>query len=210
MAKRTNSKKKTPRKPATAAKRGTAARPAARKTAVRKPAAATRTTNSRPASARPAAARPKADAKAPPATPVATAAPRRKAGSGLTARDVQQFREMLEHKYRELRRDVGRLHDEAMSKNRRDAAGDLSSMPIHMADIGSDNYEQEFTLGLIEGEAALLREIEEALARIDAGTYGICEATGEPIGKARLKATPWTKYCYEYMLAQEKRLARRF
>ena len=93
---------------------------------------------------------------------------------------------------------------------RQDAAGDLSSMPIHMADIGTDNYEQEFTLGLIESERALLQEIEDALQRIVDKTYGLCVATGMPIGKKRLKASPWSKYSYEYKLAQEKGMTRRF
>jgi RNA polymerase-binding protein DksA len=117
---------------------------------------------------------------------------------------LAQFRELLLAKRAQLIGDVGTLQAEALSKNRREAAGDLSSMPIHMADLGTDNYEKEFTLGLIEGERAMLREIDEALARIEDGTYGICEATGKPIGKARLRARPWAKFCYEYVLAQER------
>ncbi|MBW7905913.1 MAG: TraR/DksA C4-type zinc finger protein [Phycisphaerae bacterium] len=112
---------------------------------------------------------------------------------------------MLLEKRRQLAGDVGGLQNEALKNNRREASGDLSNMPLHMADVGSDNYEQELTLGLIEGERALLGEIVEALERIDKGTYGVCLATGQPISKARLNATPWTKYCYEYMLAQENR-----
>mgnify|MGYP000617586233 CR=1 FL=1 len=99
--------------------------------------------------------------------------------------------------------DVDALQGQVLKASRKDAAGDLSSMPIHMADLGSDNYELEFTLGLIEGEKSLLHEIDEALERIRNGTYGICVATGRPIGKARLRAKPWAKYCYEYALAQE-------
>jgi DnaK suppressor protein len=121
----------------------------------------------------------------------------------LRKRDLEQFRELLLAKRAQLVGDVSTLQEQALSANRQDAAGDLSSMPIHMADLGSDNYEKEFTLGLIESERTLLREIDEALARIDAGTYGVCQATGRPIGKARLKAQPWVKYCYEYVLAQE-------
>jgi RNA polymerase-binding protein DksA len=123
----------------------------------------------------------------------------------LSKADIQHFRELLLDKRRQLMGDVGGLQSEALNSNRRDASGDLSNMPLHMADVGSDNYEQELTLGLIEGERALLGEILEALDRIEKGTYGICVATGQPISKARLNATPWTKYCYEYMLAQENR-----
>jgi DnaK suppressor protein len=128
----------------------------------------------------------------------------------LTPEEVEQFRHMLLDKRAEILGDVSTLHNEALNKDRRDAAGDLSSMPIHMADLGTDNYELEFTLGLIEGERAILREIDEALERIRQGTYGVCLATGKPIGKARLKAKPWARYCYEYTLAQEQGQARRF
>jgi RNA polymerase-binding protein DksA len=123
--------------------------------------------------------------------------------SMLSSRDIEQFREMLLDKRAQLTRDVHTMRDEALRDSRQNAAGDLSSMPIHMADLGTDNYELEFTLGLIEGGRATLKEIDEALARIRNGTYGICMATGKPIGKARLKANPWAKYCYEYVLAQE-------
>lgn len=101
------------------------------------------------------------------------------------------------------------LRAEALNKNRQDAAGDLSTMPLHMADLGTDNYEQEFTLGLMESERQLLGEIDDALHRIRTGTYGICAATGRPIGKARLKAMPWSKFCMEYTLAQERGQNRR-
>ena len=88
-----------------------------------------------------------------------------------------------------------------------DASGDLSSMPIHMADIGTDNYEQEFALGLMESERKLLREIDEALGRIENQTYGVCEGTGKLIRKARLEAQPWAKYCVEYARMLEQGLA---
>jgi RNA polymerase-binding transcription factor DksA len=77
-------------------------------------------------------------------------------------------------------------------------------MPIHMADLGSDNWEQEFTLGLLENEEALVREIDEALARIETRTYGMCLATHKRISKARLRAKPWAKFCIEYARAREE------
>ncbi len=122
----------------------------------------------------------------------------------LTPEEIEEFRELLVMKRAQILGDMTTLQNEALNKNRRDASGDLSSMPIHMADLGSDNYELEFTLGLIEGERSTLREIEEALERIKKGTYGVCEATGKPIGKARLRARPWARYCYEYTLQLEK------
>ena len=129
--------------------------------------------------------------------------------SGLSKKELELFEQLLLQKRAQLLGDVTTLHNDALGKNRQDAAGDLSSMPIHMADLGTDNYEQEFTLGLLEGERAVLREIDEALERIRSKTYGLCLATGKAIGKARLKATPWAKYSYEYTLAQERGRARR-
>ncbi len=129
--------------------------------------------------------------------------------SKLTPEEIEQFRQILLEKRAQILGDVTAMHNEALNKNRQDASGDLSSMPIHMADLGSDNYELEFTLSLIDGERQVLREIDEALERIEAGTYGICLGTGKPIGKARLKAKPWAKYSYEYALAQERGQTRR-
>jgi RNA polymerase-binding transcription factor DksA len=78
-----------------------------------------------------------------------------------------------------------------------------------MADMGTDNYEQEFTLGLVEKDRILLREINAALAKIQDGTYGLCEGTGQPISKARLEAQPWARYSIEYARMLEKGLVRR-
>jgi len=126
----------------------------------------------------------------------------------LTTADIKHFKEMLLEKRREILINVNEFEDEALKKSRLDAAGDLSSMPIHMADIGTDNYEQEFALGLMDSERKLLREIDEALERIEQRTYGICEGTGKPILKDRLEANPWARYCVEYARMLEQGLVK--
>lgn len=123
----------------------------------------------------------------------------------LSDAQLEEFKQWLLDKRRELVGDMDNLADEALRRRRSEAAGDLSSMPIHMADIGSDNWEQEFTLGLISNERALLREIDDALQRIADRTYGICLGTHKRISVARLRAKPWAKYCIEYARLQEKR-----
>ncbi len=75
---------------------------------------------------------------------------------------------------------------------------------MHMADVGTDNWEQEFTFGLIENEQDRIREIDAALKRIQNKTYGVCQATHVPISLARLEAKPWAKYCIEYARAREE------
>lgn len=109
----------------------------------------------------------------------------------LNDKQLAEFKRTLLAKRRVLTGDVRNLTIDALN---RDMSGDLSSMPIHMADIGSDNWEQEFTLGLIENEQQLVREIDEALQRIEDRTYGVCLATHKPITVARLRAKPWAKY----------------
>jgi DnaK suppressor protein len=129
---------------------------------------------------------------------------RRKRKSTLTPAEIDHFRAMLLAKRAEIIGDVNSIESEALRKSRLDAAGDLSSMPIHMADIGTDNFEQEFALGLMDSERKLLVEINGALNRISNGAYGICEGTGQPIAKARLEAIPWARYCIEYATMVDK------
>ena len=124
----------------------------------------------------------------------------------LSAADIERFKQMLLEKRREIVGDVNEINDEALKKSRRDASGDLSSMPIHMADLGTDNYEQEFALGLLDSERKLLQEIDDALRRIFNKRYGICEGTKKPIKKARLEAKPWARYCVDYARMLEQGL----
>ena len=124
----------------------------------------------------------------------------------LTSAETKHFRKMLLEKRKEILNNVNEIEGEALKKSRMDASGDLSSMPIHMADIGTDNYEQEFALGLMDSERKLLREIDRALGRIENQTYGICEGTGKLIRKARLEAQPWARYCVEYARMLEQGL----
>ncbi len=70
-------------------------------------------------------------------------------------------------------------------------------MPIHMAELGSDTWEQALTLRLSEAQAAILRDVDGALQRIQDGAYGVCEEAGERIPRGRLRALPWTRYCIE-------------
>jgi len=121
----------------------------------------------------------------------------------LTAKELREFRDLLMAKRAELTGDMTHLTD-GMSNRKGENGGQQSSMPIHMADLGSDNWEYEFTLGLIANERQRIREIDEALARIDDKTYGICVATNKQITKARLRAKPWAKYCIDYARAREE------
>lgn len=140
-------------------------------------------------------------------TPADTTPKRRKRRkTNLSKTELSHYRELLIAKLKEIIGDVNHIELESLRKSRIDASGDLSSMPIHMADVGSDNYEQEFALGLMDSERKIVKEIQAALKRIDSGTYGICEGTQEPIPKPRLEGIPWTRYCVQYAEMLEKGL----
>ena len=109
----------------------------------------------------------------------------------LTSEEIESFKAALLKKRREILKDVIHMEDEVLHKER----SDLSNMPYHLADAGSDSFELENTLGLVGSERSLFAEIEQALERIESGTYGMCQLGDEPIPKARLKAIPWARYC---------------
>lgn len=111
----------------------------------------------------------------------------------LSKKDLDQFRELLLIKRAEQLGDLSAMEAEAL----RAGGGGLSHTPIHMADVGTDVYDQDFMLGMAESERQLLREVDQALARIESKTYGMCLLTGKPIPKARLNAKPWAKFTIE-------------
>ena len=125
--------------------------------------------------------------------------------SNLTQKEIQKFRILLLEKRNELLGNVSYMENDALHEDR----SDLSNMPIHMADLGTDSYEQEFTLELLDSERKLIAEIDQALDRIEDGTYGICQVNGEPIPKPRLEAIPWARCCVSCANLLEKRLARK-
>jgi DnaK suppressor protein len=118
--------------------------------------------------------------------------------------ELSTYRQRLLELRSRLVGDVAQLADAALKKSRSEANGDLSSMPIHMADIGSDNYEQEFTLSLMENEGQALERIKASLERIDEGTYGTCEECGQKIPKQRLNAIPYAALCVKCASQQER------
>lgn len=82
---------------------------------------------------------------------------------------------------------------------------EASAFGLHQADAGSDAYDRDFALSLLSQEQDSLYEIDEALKRIDNGTYGVCEISGKPIPQARLEALPFTRYTVECQAELEKR-----
>lgn len=119
--------------------------------------------------------------------------------------DLEPYRQALLNLRARLRGDLDQLTDEALHRNGAESSGNLSNMPLHMADVGTENYDQEFDLSLIENQQGTLDQIHEALARFEAGTYGMCAECGQPIAKPRLQAIPYASYCIECARKMESR-----
>lgn len=123
----------------------------------------------------------------------------------MTKAELKAYQQQLLELRDRLNGDVNHLADEALRKTGREAGGNLSSMPIHMADLGTDAFEQENTLNLLQNEEKGLAEIAAALERVEQGTFGRCEDCGGEIPPARLKALPYARYCVECARKQEQR-----
>ena len=91
-----------------------------------------------------------------------------------------------------------------LNKSAREASGDLSGYSYHMADTASDDYERDFSLGRATEEQKAMYTIDEALKRIEDGTYGSCSQCGKAIPKTRLKAIPQADLCIECKKSNEK------
>ena len=115
--------------------------------------------------------------------------------ASLKPEELGAFRRLLEDLSSRLRGNVDRMTEEALSGGQ--GGGNLSNVPLHMADVGTENYDQEFTLGLIQNEQETLKLIDEALGRLGDGSYGLCVECDQPIARARLEALPYTRHCIE-------------
>lgn len=115
----------------------------------------------------------------------------------MTKAILDNYRQALLALRSRLKGDVSHLTEEALRKGGGEASGNLSNTPIHMADLGTDNFEQEFTLGLLQNDEQALEEIGAALERLNQGTFGKCEECQKDIPKARLDALPYARQCVE-------------
>ena len=131
------------------------------------------------------------------APPPARAAAPRVASKGderLNEEDLKHFESRLLEERARIMREMGHLESTQLKVNPRDSSGEVGGYSFHMADAGTDSMEREISFDIASKEGRLLREIDDALRRIYNGVYGICEASGAPISRARLEALPWARY----------------
>lgn len=117
--------------------------------------------------------------------------------------ELKFYRAMLIKERDKVGGGLSHIAETTLNKSQRDASGDLSGYSYHMADMASDDYERDFSLGRATDEQKILYAIDEAIKRIEDGTYGNCLQCGKLIPKKRLKALPYTELCIECQKTRE-------
>lgn len=122
----------------------------------------------------------------------------------FSKKELDQFRAILLRKRAEVAGDIHTMESEALKGE----SGALSNLPQHLAEQGSETYEQTLALDLVAADRRLVKEIDDALKRISDGTYGLCELSGKPIKAERLQELPWARYSIEAARELERRSMR--
>ena len=115
------------------------------------------------------------------------------------------YKKLLLDKREELMGDINQISEDTLKKSLKDASGDISGYTFHMADVATDNYDREFSLGLASKERGVLFEIKHALQKLQEGKFGSCELCKKPISQARLKAVTYAKLCLKCQQNEEKK-----
>lgn len=121
----------------------------------------------------------------------------------MNKRDLKKFEKILRMMRDEVRDEVTQISRENLRRNLRAETGDLSGYSTHMADMAGEEAELAMNLRILAAEEDILQELEDALDRIEKGTYGVCENCGGSVGKARLMAKPFASMCIECRQRQE-------
>ena len=125
----------------------------------------------------------------------------------FTESELHHWREILLKLRERLDADSAQIRAEATHASGSESAGDYSNMPTHLGDDGSQEAEEAVTFGMAENEATLVREVEDALARIRERRFGACESCGKTIPKTRLSVVPYARDCVS--CAEKSALPRR-
>ena len=122
--------------------------------------------------------------------------------------DHDHFKQILLEKRNEIRNDLNVLESHSMNSTSAESSGDLIYSD-HMSDLGSASMEREKAFMFASRDGAYLEQLEEAIQRLEDGTYGICRVCGTKIPQARLEAVPTTKICVSCKEAEAQQKARR-
>ena len=120
-------------------------------------------------------------------------------------KDLKEFKKIILKRKEEIDDEIKHISDDTLKKSQKDASGDISGYTYHMADVATDNYDREFSLGLASNDRQSLYDLNDALKRIEDGTFGICEDCKRLITKVRLKAVPQARLCVKCQEKRDKR-----
>ena len=109
--------------------------------------------------------------------------------------EIESYRQRLLALMNRLDVDRSELKSEALYGSGVEVCGGLSNVSLHLADLGSHDYEQRVNWTLLEKEEHIMEEINAALTRIEQGLFGRCETCGRAIARERLRTIPYTRYC---------------
>ena len=125
---------------------------------------------------------------------VNTTAKKSTARKGLSPKELEYFKKRLLSEKQRVLEEMDAIQTNNLKQSITDQTGELSHYSYHLGDTASLAYDREFSMGLAERQQKYLEQIDEALARIEDGTYGICKVTGEIIPRERLEEVPVAKY----------------
>jgi len=123
----------------------------------------------------------------------------------LMKKDLAVYRKALLKIKEAIKENIQHISDDTLKKSPKEAAGDISGYTYHMADVATDTYDREFSLGLVSSESDMLYQLDDALKKIEDGTFGICEECKTLIGKTRLKVIPYARLCVKCQEKKERR-----
>jgi DnaK suppressor protein len=119
-------------------------------------------------------------------------------------KELTEFKRLIMARRNEILDDLDD-RDDTLKQTQKEASGDISGYTYHMADVATDNYDREFSLGIASNERQMLYELDDALKKIEDATYGQCEDCKGMITKTRLKAIPYTRHCLSCQQKREKK-----
>ena len=125
-------------------------------------------------------------------------------GHAFNKEQIKQFRQLLITERVKLADEIKSIAHDA-STSPRDASGDLSAYTVHMADMAADTYERELSMNIVSTEQELLYQIDDALKRLDDGSFGLCQQCNQPITMSRLKAVPYASLCISCQRSKEQK-----
>ncbi|MDD5432202.1 MAG: TraR/DksA family transcriptional regulator [Candidatus Omnitrophica bacterium] len=120
-------------------------------------------------------------------------------------KELAEFKKLIIKRKEEALDDIQHISDDTLKKSQKEASGDISGYTYHMADVATDSYDREFSLGIASNERKMIYELDDALKRIEDGTFGICEDCKSAIAKTRLKAVITARLCVKCKEKREKK-----